>query len=737
MLDRKIEFVKGVGSKIALKFQRLGIETIQDLLFYYPRRYEDYTKITPISKLQTQKFGIPIDQNTLSDRATIKGRILGIENKKTSRRRFTVTEAVVEDGTGSLKVIWFNQPFLKKMLSPDREVILNGKLTYNTFSYELVLESPNRAAKPMIVPIYGETEGFRSGYIANIFSRIKYNIDEIKEWLPETLLKDPLTIDHQSSTRLMPIGEALLNIHQPENSVKLKEAQRRLAFDELFLISLRANIVKESLKKEKAPIIKIEKSNRKIFLENLDFKLTGDQNKAIEQITADMSEDEPMNRLLNGDVGSGKTIVAAMAAYAAIKAGYKAVLMAPTSILANQHYETFCKLFEKLDISVGLVTSNRQEISQNAKTKGQYKGRKFAAGLPQNTDILIGTHALLHLKEPLENVGLVIVDEQHRFGVRQRGALLSWKSKADGARPHFLSMTATPIPRTLQLALFGDLDVSLIQEKPANRREIKTRFVEPQNRQKAYRFIQEHIRQGKQAFVVCPLIEEKDSPSIVFPAEEGILEDPREKPEDDNYNMASLFETDRKSVKSEYEKLKKIFPQFKIGMLHGKMKAKEKEAIMNEFCANKLNILVSTSVIEVGVDIPNATIMMIEDAERFGLAQLHQFRGRVGRGDHQSFCLLFSSTMVPKARKRLESMETISDGFRLAEIDLETRGAGAVFGTLQSGMLGLRMASLSDHILISQASEAAKAIARDDPELDELPLLKEKLSEYMSHKHLE
>ena len=771
---------------MAAKFNRLGIDTVLDLLFYFPRRYEDYTNITQIKDVISTPSGAWVEKSYNERslhygrddkefgrddggwRVTIRGRILGIDNKKTSRRKFTVTEAVVEDGSGTLKVVWFNQPFLKKMLIPGRELILNGKIEYNNFSHEWVMESPNRAIRPSIVPIYGETEGMRSGYISAIVSRIINRIDGIDEFLPTPLiqnLKFKIQNDCERSTLgLLPIQEAIRNIHQPEDSEKLAEAQRRLAFDELFMISLQANITKEALKKEKAPSIQADRAKLEKFIDNLPFVLTSDQKKSSEQIINDIGRDEPMNRLLNGDVGSGKTVIAAIAAYAAILAGYRVVCMCPTSILANQHYETFNELFKKFNISIGLVTSDRQESSITdiiTKSKLQISNKILNSNKKNKrealkSDIVIGTQALIQKDVDLKNLGLVIVDEQHRFGVAQRAALQKLgrtnnqeaitknstplkegqgvvesneyiEQSNNNLHPHFLSMTATPIPRTLHLALFGDLDVSIIREKPANRKEIKTRFVEPFNREKAYQFIREHIKAGRQAFIICPLIEVRDE-----------MQNSKFKIQNDREHFVlDLFEDDRKTVKQEYEKLQKIFPEFKIGMLHGKMRSKEKDAVMAEFVANRLNILVSTSVVEVGVDVPNASVMMIEDADRFGLAQLHQFRGRVGRAEHQSFCLLFSSTMIPKARKRLESMETTSDGFKLAEIDLETRGPGSIFGTMQSGMLDLRMASLSDHILISQASEAAKKIAQEDPELGNYPKLRERIEEYLSHKHLE
>lgn len=680
-LNTKIKFLSGVGPKFGAKLEKLGIGTFQDLLLYYPRTYRDFTKITQIGDFQKTDIRRLI---TEGEKITIKGKILGISNKKTSRRKFTVTEAVVEDGAGSIKVVWFNQPFLLKMLPAGREVILNGKISFNFYTKEVVMESPERTLYPRILPVYGETAGLTSHFIARLFSKTKSFISDIEEFLPSKVLKE---------NGLLGIHEALLNIHQPENSEMLEKARRRIAFDELFMIALRANLSKEEIKKENAPVIEINDENENNFIKSLPFPLTNDQNKTAEQILKDMRKSVPMNRLLNGDVGSGKTVVAAIAANAAIKAGFNVAVMCPTEILANQHYQSFRAFFGSDE--VGLVTSAKKEFSKNTK-------------------IFIGTHALIQKNIELSNLGLVVVDEQHRFGVAQRSALQKMGLN-DGKKPHFLSMTATPIPRTLHLALFGDLDISVIKEKPANRKEIKTRLVETRNRDKAYEFIRAHINAGRQAFVICPLIEEQGS----------------------NTESPELFDEERKSVKAEYEKLQKIFPEFAVGMLHGKLKAKEKDSVMAEFVANKTNILVSTSVVEVGVDVPNATIMVIEDAERFGLAQIHQFRGRVGRAEHQSFCFLFSSTRSSKALERLQSLERTSDGFKLAEIDLEQRGPGAVFGTEQSGMLELKMANFSDRVLIEEASSAVKSIVETDPELKIHPLLKNKVADYLQNKHLE
>lgn len=732
------------------KLNKLGIFTIADLIYYYPRDYRDFTQISKIADLEH----IAYNQNLAGGRITIKGKILGIHNKKTSQRRFTVTEAIISDNTGTIKVVWFNQPFLSKMLPAGRELILNGKVAFNFFDREFVMESPSRALKESIEPVYSETAGLTSNYIAKLIKEVlKFVLADLEEWLPSQWLG--------SNFELLPIQEAILNIHFPKNQKMLEAARRRIAFDELFLIALRANLSKEEIKKERAPEICTDDKNIAEFKSSLPFDLTDDQKEAVEKILADLRREVPMNRLLNGDVGSGKTVVAAIAAYAAVLAGYRVALMAPTEILAKQHFKTFCHLFEYQQINISLWTSSSKNIrTKKSKLKSQNQNLKLKTKSLDvrcqilAADILIGTQALIQDGIELENLGLVIVDEQHRFGVKQRAVLLQTvacskqlvarENKSQVAsceppatkkmRPHFLSMTATPIPRTLYLALFGDLDLTIIKEKPVNRKEIKTRFVEPRNRQKAYEFIKAHLKAGRQAFIVCPLIE--DGSKQLAASSWG--NDSNEKSQATSYQIpAALFEDERKTVKREHEKLQRIFPEYKIGMLHGRMKAKEKDGVMEDFSSGKLNILVSTSVVEVGVDVPNASIMVVEDAERFGLAQLHQFRGRVGRADHQSFCFLFSSTTSDKAINRLKALESTSDGFKLAEIDLEQRGPGAIFGTEQSGLLDLKMASFSNCELIDQASMAAKSIVEADPELNNYPLMQEKISNYFQNRHLE
>ena len=674
---------------MAPRLNRLGVNLVGDLLYYFPRDYADYTQISKIADLENPKSQVQISNEAQSSNVkTIRTKIINIANRRTRRRRFTVTEAVVADDTGSLKVVWFNQPYLEKMLKSGLEVILNGKISYDNFSGQLQMESPTRTNFPRIVPVYPGTMGITSRYIGKLITNLKSNILSLKDYIPEEIIE---------RNNLIGIQGAISELHNPTNSKSLEKARERMAFDELFLFSLQKQLTKQDVLIHRAPAMKIDEKFLQNFVKKLPFKLTDAQRKSAWTIIKDISDDKPMNRLLNGDVGSGKTVVAAMAAAIVVKNGYRVAVMAPTEILANQHFETLSKILKPHGISVGLLTS----------------ANKSDHNIPQ---IIIGTHALIQDKVELKNIGLVVIDEQHRFGVSQRNELLhpyqiTNKSKNEitnkTIRPHYLSMTATPIPRTMSLVVFADLDVSVIDEMPADRKKIITHIVKPNGRDKAYEFIRDEIRKGHQAFVICPLIEEVES------------------------TRENLFEEDRKSVLKEYEKLsKEIFPDLNIAMLHGKLKSKEKEVVMTNFKTKKSDILVSTSVVEVGVDIPSATVMMIENAERFGLAQLHQFRGRVGRSDKQSYCLLFSSSNSEIARKRLSYLESVPSGFKLAEKDLELRGPGQLYGYQQSGFWDFKFASISDRIMIEKATEAAKIISSD---IDKYPELKERVGERARH----
>ena len=680
-LETPVENLLRVGKAISKKLQNLGLRTAEDLLFYFPFRYEDWSKILPISQLTYGTVG------------TCRGRVELIKNTRSFHKRKNITEALVSDNSGSIKVVWFNQPFLTKILKVGDEIFLSGKVDFDRFgihitspSYEKVGTSGETTHTARIVPVYRTTENLTNKQIRVLVKLVAPLALKIEDWLPEEIKK---------RLGLINLNQALRQIHFPENINFVKAARRRLKFNELFLVQLRNLILKSNLQKSVAPKIIFHEEETKKFTATLPFKLTDGQRQAAWEILRDMGEGRPMNRLLEGDVGSGKTVVAAIATLNVFLNRHRTILMAPTEILAKQHFNTFCKLFS--DLKIGLVTRSEKKMNNNKLEKNN--DTEF---IINNSDLIIGTHSLIQDNIKINKLGLAIVDEQHRFGVKQRQTL-----KGDKESPHFLSMTATPIPRTMSLVFYGDLDISVIKELPAGRKKILTKIVSPDKRNAAYEFIRKEIKNGRQVFVICPLIDQSDKLGV-------------------------------KSAKEEYKKLsQEIFPELKIGLLHGKMKSDDKEGTMKAFLENKINILVSTSVVEVGVDIPNATIMMIEGAERFGLAQLHQFRGRVGRSDFQSYCFLFSDSDSEEAEKRLMVMTICNDGFALAEKDLEFRGPGEVWGVRQSGMPDLQIATLTDYTIIKEAKAAAENLIKKDPEVKEYPDLRDKLGNFLEKVHLE
>ena len=656
-----------IGKTTALRLKKLGLETITDLIFYYPTRYDDFSKIYPIKDL-------PLEQNI-----TIKAKIELINTRRAWRKKMQITEAVVNDGTESIKIIWFNQPYLSKSLKQGDQVYFSGIVKTDDYGphlvnpiYEKVKAKTTHTAR--IIPIYATTQGITQKQMRFFVSKALQLSPSQQDWLPEEIIKK-----HKLTT----LNNALHKIHFPKNWDELAQAQNRIKFDELFLVQLYAQKSKQDLKKQKAIQLKFQEKEIKKFVKSLPFTLTDDQKKCAWQMLQDLEKKEPMNRLLEGDVGSGKTVVATLAMLNAALNKHQAVLMAPTEILAEQHYQTLKQLLPKQKIS--LLTRTRKKILKAS-------------------NIFIGTHALIQKKIEFENLALAIVDEQHRFGVKQRKALKQ-KSGDQKTIPHLLSMTATPIPRSLALTVYGDLDLSIIKQKPKGRKPIITRLVTEDKRTKAYQFIRDQIKAKKQIFIVCPLIEASDKLGV-------------------------------KSVEETYAKLNQdVFPDLEMRILHGKIKPREKEMIMQDFKANKFPILIATSVIEVGVDIPQATIMMIEGAERFGLAQLHQFRGRVGRNEFQAYCLLFTETKQESTLTRLQALVESNDGFALAQKDLELRGPGDVYGTEQSGFLQLlKLATLSDHELIQKTQTAAKEFL---PNLNNYPELAKKMAHFSQNLHLE
>jgi len=697
-LDTPIQQLNRVGKASAQRLKKLGIENVADLLNYYPFRYEDFSQIIPINKL------IP------GETATIKGRIELLNNRRSFRKRMIITEAFINDDTGQIKAIWFRQPFITKLIKVGDEVFLSGKvegdLLENYFSnplYEKVKTEQTHTAR--IIPLYPLTEGLSQKQIRFLIKSVIPAVSLIEEWLPQEIIKEE---------SLITLREAISQIHFPDNFQTLATARQRLKFDELFLIQLQSQLIKQELKKSQASGLKFHQEKIKRFVANLPFQLTNAQRKASWEIIQDLEKTKPMNRLLEGDVGSGKTIVAVMAALNVILNNKQVALMAPTEILAKQHYQNICKILKDYPINICLLTNSfveviglRSSVIINKKSKTAQKKEIIKMIESGKIDLIIGTQALIQEKINFKSLELVVIDEQHRFGVEQRKTLRE-KSGNLQTSPHLLSMTATPIPRSLALTLYGDLDLSVLDEMPKDRKKIITKLVAPPNREKAYDFIKNQINLGHQVFVICPLIEESDKLGV-------------------------------KAATTEFEKLQQeIFPQYKIGLVHGKLKAKDKEKIMKDFSENKLNILVATAVVEVGIDIPNATVMIIEGAERFGLASLHQFRGRIGRGPAQSYCLLFTDSWAEKTQERLKALINCNNGFELAEIDLKLRGAGDLYGLQQSGFLNtLKIASLTDFALIKKTKDQAEKLLANNPHLENLPELQEKLNLFLKNIHPE
>jgi ATP-dependent DNA helicase RecG len=640
--------VTGVGEALAKKFAVLGLKTVGDLIDYYPRRYEDYSTLTPIKDLRPGKVSIE---------AVIKQ-----ASGRYARRGLHVTEAVVSDGSGSIRLVWFNQPYRAAALKKGQSYFISGdyELSHQRFailnpSLEQASDLPVNTAR--ILAVYRETKGLSSRQIRAVVSRILPLIKDLPESLPDWVVKDQ---------KLISRAEALTAVHGPVSAEQLAGAQQRLGFEEVFHLSLASLLNKQENQREQALTIPFKEALARQFVSHLPFKLTDAQRRVIWQIYQDLQRTQPMNRLIEGDVGAGKTVVAAMAALMAIDQGWQVALMAPTELLARQHADTIHKLLQPLNkadqvtLLVGSMTAGQKTEARQAIAGGR-------AGF------VIGTHALIQEKVDMHKLALIIIDEQHRFGVEQRKVLMS---KA-GHMPHVLSLTATPIPRSLALTLYGELDISVLDQKPAGRQPINTEISLPSSRTRLYQQIDKILDSGQQMYVVCPLITESDS-------------------------------LQASSAEEIYDRLSKHeFKHRRLGLLHGRLKPADKQVVMEKFVRGEIDILVSTTVIEVGVDVPNASIMLIESAERFGLAQLHQLRGRVGRGGAPGYCyLLLSDSGAPS--RRLRTLERSNDGFKLAELDLEMRGPGAIYGTVQHGQLDLRIAKLTDTKLIAAARSAAQ-----------------------------
>jgi len=706
--------ISTVPKRFLPKFKRLELKTVKDLLWHFPTRYEDWSEISPIAKLKP------------GDEKTVQGEVISINLVRTPRRRMFVVEALISDDSGSTTAVWFNQPYIKQSLPVGKLASFSGKATL--YKGRLILQSPtyeiirkqeagsrNEGTRHTgrIVPIYRETKGLTSKGIRHFVQLALERVRQIPEFIPESVLQN---LD------LPEIMTALQQIHFPDKRKEATQARKSFAFRDLFLLQLKNLEEREALRNKKAYPIRYGLEDIKNLLSTLPYELTASQKKSLLEILQDVAKPHPMNRLLQGDVGSGKTIVAGVAAIilASRPNNLQAVFMAPTEILARQHYQTLTKFFKDFSGGIALLVAKEARVFYGDGLETSVKKlqliKEVASG---KIKIIIGTHALIQKGISFDKLGLVVVDEQHRFGVRQRAELLG--RRQEELVPHLLSMSATPIPRTLMMIIFRNLDLSLITELPRGRKPIITKIVDPTNRDKAYAFIRGEARKGKQIFVVCPRIE------------------PDEEAGDGSAGWRKeLARLEIKSVKEEYEKLtNKVFPDLKVAMLHGKMRSDEKKKTMSEFAEGKNNILVSTSVIEVGVDVPNATIMMIEGAERFGLAQLYQFRGRVGRGEKQSFCFLFTESASRTIHARLQSLLTAKNGFELAEKDLKIRGPGEFLGESQTGLPDIAMNAFQNPDLLKESQTAAKKIIDEDPELKKYPLLQERLQQFEKEIHLE
>ncbi|HSX18028.1 MAG TPA: ATP-dependent DNA helicase RecG [Candidatus Saccharimonadales bacterium] len=667
-LSTPIDELKGVGDELAKKLVSLGVKTVGDLITNYPRRYDDYSNVIAIKSLR------PGDVTLEAQISHVNGRYV--------RRGMHITEAIAVDKTGSVRLVWFNQPYRAGAIKAGQPYYVSGEYALRRArfsiinpSVELVSDFPVNTAR--IIPIYRETKGLKSFTIRKLIRQAITDTGELEDHLPAWLIKEQ---------KLMNFADAVMEMHFPSSPEALQKAKRRLGFEEVFELTLAALLNKYELYQNKALAIPFHEELARDFVEKLPFKLTDAQRKTTWQIYQDMAKSQPMNRLLEGDVGSGKTVVAAMAALMALKQGFQAALMAPTEILARQHADSLYKLLANVDYQnhVGLLIGG-------LKPKEKAEARKRIA--EGDIGLMVGTHALIAEQVDMHKLGLIIVDEQHRFGVEQRKKL---QAKA-GHMPHVLHMTATPIPRSLALTLYGELDISILDEMPPGRQSIITKIWSPNSRKQLNDQIDKELEAGRQMFVVCPLIEDSETSN-------GL------------------------SVEEVYERISKHdFKHRKVGLLHGRLKSAEKDAVMQKFLNQEYDILVSTTVIEVGVDVPNATIMVVEGAERFGLAQIHQLRGRVGRSEDQSYCYLIpSDSRAPS--QRLKSLENTTDGFKLAELDLQLRGPGAIYGKMQHGALDLRVANLTDIKLIAAARNAAQKFIDQKENLARYPHLAQRVS---------
>jgi ATP-dependent DNA helicase RecG len=667
-LNAPLTVISGIGQKHAETLSGLGLHTLGDMLYYFPRRYDDYSKLKPINRLE---YG---------EELTIIATVQSSSTRPLRGGQSQITEVVVSDGTGFLRVNWFNQPWLSNRLKSGDQIVLSGKV--DMYLGRLVMSSPDwedldqdHLHTNRIVPVYPLTSKITQRWLRRMmYQTVTYWASKVTDYLPQTV---------RTSANLVSLPVALKQAHFPDSTTNLEAAQYRLAFDEVFLMQMGVLQTKRNWQSVSARTFSVEDEWLTGLLGRLPYALTGAQQRVIQEIRSDLCSGRPMNRLIQGDVGSGKTIVAAAAAAVVLNQGAQVAFMAPTSILAEQHYRNLSKIMvdrgkegcwnilkpEEIRLLIGSTSEEEKEQIRNGLQDGTVR-------------LVIGTHALIENPVQFKELQLVIVDEQHRFGVAQRAML-----RAKGDNPHLLVMTATPIPRSLALTVYGDLDLSVMDEMPAGRIPVKTVVLSPVQRERAYDLIRRHARQGQQAFIIYPLVEQGDG------------------------------EDDKAAVEEQKRLQENIFHNLKVGLLHGRMKPEEKDNVMTDFRDKKYDVLVSTSVIEVGVDVPNSTVMLIEGANRFGLAQLHQFRGRVGRGSDESFCVLIPDKEDDLENARLSVMANTNDGFVLAEKDLEQRGPGDFLGKRQSGFMDLKMASITDVRLIEKARNEAAALFEIDPDL--------------------
>lgn len=684
---------------------KLGLRKIKDLLFYFPSRYENFSERKNIINLAE------------GDKTTVFGEVLETNLGKTWRKKMAISEISVGDNTGIIKAVWFHQPYMAKIMNIGDKVALTGKISRNKSvlsmsnpDFEKISKYEALGKGSAILPVYPETSGVTSRWLRFAVQRILNSL--------KADIVDPVPKDVLKKYRLPSLKSSLIFIHKPQELKDAEAARKRMAFEEIFFIQLVR--LKQRKERERYHSLKINFNQEDLekFLSSFPFKLTSAQKKAISAVSNDMQKSSPMSRLLEGDVGSGKTAVAIAASYLAISAGYQVAYMAPTEILAGQHFQSFIEYFSELRLApkIGLITSSGckkfpSKVKPNEATKiSQAQLLKWVEN--GEIPILIGTHSLIQNSIKFKNLALVIIDEQHRFGTRQRASLVTDKSSNV---PHLLSMTATPIPRTLALTIYGDLDLSLLDELPAGRKPPITKIINPEERETAYDMIREEINKGRQAYIICPRIEEPD--------------------------LEKLNSINAKAVKEEAKRLKKeIFPEMEIGILHGQMLPNEKEKILSAFKENKIQILVATSVVEVGINVPNATIIIIEGAERFGLAQLHQLRGRVIRSSYQPYCLVFVSQPKAGSQKtteRLKALTGAKSGFELAEYDLKIRGAGELGGGKQWGMSDIGMEALKNIKMVEVARAESQKIIAESPDFGKYPLIAEKINKQIKHIHFE